>query len=110
MCTARSKRQHPHLMACLPLILAFLSLLAFSDDALIGVWRWQNPRPQGNPLYGIKFSDTRRGIAVGRDGAILHSEDGGQHWESARSPVNTPLYGLAVKDRKAWAVGARGEI
>src|SRR5690349_20216372 len=71
MFIVRSKRQQPRLMVCLVAALVFLSLLAFADETPMGVWRWQNPRPQGNPLYAIKFSDARRGVAVGRDGAIL---------------------------------------
>ena len=86
-----------------------------------GFWRWQNPRPQGNPLYAIRFRDERNGVAVGRDGTILHTHNGGQEWNTARSPVRTPLYGLASLGRKRgkafagggelWiAVGARGAI
>nr|MBP6824131.1 hypothetical protein [Acidobacteriota bacterium] len=86
------------------------TLVVLAGEAEMGVWRWQNPQPQGNPLYAVRFSDIRRGIAVGRDGAILRTSDSGKHWESSRSPVNTPLYGLAVVEKKAWAVGARGEI
>src|SRR5437879_13790594 len=72
--------------------------------------RWQNPHPQGNPLYAVGFSDERRGIAVGRDGAILRTSDGGRGWQLVRTAVGTPLYGLAVHGQRAWAVGARGII
>jgi photosystem II stability/assembly factor-like uncharacterized protein len=82
--------------------------------AQAGWWKWQNPLPQGNPLYAISFSDARRGLAVGRDGTILRTETGGRQWEVVRGPVNTPLYGLAMRGRrgtKQWAaVGARGVV
>ena len=34
-------------------------------------WIWQNPLPQGNPLYSIHFTkDKQTGFAVGADGTI----------------------------------------
>ena len=39
-----------------------------SVDAQLGQWRWQNPRPQGNPLYAVRFSDERRGLGGGGGG------------------------------------------
>ena len=65
-----------------------------------GWWRWMNPRPQGNPLYAIQFRDERAGIAIGRDGVILRTNNGGTDWESVRTPLRTPLYGLALMGRK----------
>src|SRR4030095_13594927 len=75
-----------------------------------GWWRWQNPQPQGNPIYSIAFRDAKRGIAVGRDGTILRTADGGTNWLVVRQVVQTPLYSLALRDRFAWAVGARGVV
>ena len=92
---------------------------AWAQDS-IGWWRWLNPRPQGNPLYAVQFRDERAGIAIGRDGIILRTNNGGTEWENVRSPIRTPLYGLAFMGQKnglirgvgtsgAWvAVGARG--
>src|SRR5580765_1619238 len=85
-----------------------LGLILLASPGVGGSWRWQNPRPQGNPLYAVVFADARRGIAVGRDAAILRTTDGGQSWQVVRSSIATPLYGLAIKGRRAWAVGARG--
>ena len=95
----------------LALILSLgLTSAVLAREARFGSWRWQNPRPQGNPLYGIGFSDERHGLAVGHDGTILRTGDGGRSWQPTRSIVNTPLYGLALRERRAWAVGARGAI
>ena len=73
-------------------------------------WVWQNPLPQGNAIYAVRFaSDKRTGWAVGADGVILHTEDGGFRWEEQRAPAPVPLYGLYVRDAKrAVAVGSRG--
>jgi len=92
-------------------ILALIMLAGYAaPEGPSGSWRWQNPRPQGNPLYAVVFADARRGLAVGRDAAILRTADGGQSWQVVRGSVSTPLYGLALKGRRAWAVGARGLI
>ncbi|MGB8509869.1 MAG: YCF48-related protein, partial [Pyrinomonadaceae bacterium] len=73
-------------------------------------WLWQNPLPQGNAIYAVRFaSDKLTGWAVGADGVILHTTNGGYGWEEQKSQTPVPLYGLYVKDKRvAVAVGARG--
>src|SRR5256714_6435094 len=76
------------------------------------VWLWQNPLPQGNAIYAVRFAaDKQTGWAVGADGVILHTLDGGFRWEEQHAQTPVPLYGLFVKDaRRAVAVGARGLV
>src|ERR1043166_6352776 len=51
-------------------------------------WVWQNPLPQGNPLYSIHFAkDNETGFAVGADNTILRTTDGGFHWRSEERRV-----------------------
>ena len=95
------------LRLCLLTVCLTLVGLAAVSRAQTGSWRWQNPRPQGNPLYAIKFADGEHGIAAGRDGTILRTADGGVNWVVVRRGLQTPLYGLAIRGRRAWAVGAR---
>src|ERR1041384_50891 len=46
-------------------------------------WLWQNPLPQGNLIYSIRFDkDKLHGWAVGADGAILRTENGGFEWNA----------------------------
>ncbi|OLD76236.1 MAG: hypothetical protein AUI33_05005 [Ignavibacteria bacterium 13_1_40CM_2_61_4] len=75
-------------------------------------WEWQNPRPQGNLINAIRFAkDKRHGWAVGADGAILHTRNGGFEWKEQRAPANTTLYGLYVKDKsRAVIAGASGMV
>jgi len=75
-------------------------------------WAWQNPLPQGNAIHAVRFAaDKRTGWAVGADGVILHTSDGGFRWEEQQTPAPVPLYGLYVRDAKrAVAVGARGVV
>src|SRR6187401_3293933 len=75
-------------------------------------WVWQNPLPQGNPLYSIHFAkDKLTGYAVGSDNTILHTRDGGFHWIRQNPPTNVTFSGVYVKDEKdAYVVGSRGTI
>ena len=88
---------------------AFVSATAQQSER---AWVWQNPLPQGNSIYAVRFaSDKRTGWAVGADGVILHTTDGGFRWEEQHAQMPVPLYGLYVKDAKtAVAVGARGLV
>ena len=52
-------------------------------------WAWQNPLPQGNPLYSIHFAkDKETGFAVGSDSTILRTDDGGFHWQKLMTISN----------------------
>src|SRR5688500_14036336 len=75
-------------------------------------WLWQNPLPQGNPLYSIHFAkDKEIGYSVGSDGTILRTENGGFRWEKQFPPVEVTLSSVFVRDKKtAVIVGARGAI
>ncbi|NOT61549.1 MAG: hypothetical protein HOP19_15135, partial [Acidobacteria bacterium] len=63
------------------LFIALTGCLFVAAFAQTGQWRWLNPRPQGNALYAIRFSDAQRGLALGRDGVILRTENGGVGWQ-----------------------------
>src|SRR3977135_3924306 len=90
------------LWCCAGVFLAFCCLTtaaALAQEQLRG-WEWQNPKPQGNLINAIRFlKDKQHGWAVGADGAILRSKNGGFAWKEQRSSANTTLYGLYIKDR-----------
>ena len=73
---------------------------------------WQNPLPQGNAISAIRFAgDKLHGWAVGADGVILYTSDGGFRWETQPTRLVNALNGLYVFDRQhVFAVGARGLI
>ena len=83
-------------------------------------------RPSADPLlYSVVFPDPRNGWASGGNwwglpgsaGLILHSVDGGEHWEVQLKsswwrilPIAS-LSSIAVRgNRQGWAVGGRGTI
>ena len=52
------------------------------DEAKAGpAWRWENPLPQGSPLTAIWGNPAGELYAVGFEGTILHSPDGGRSFE-----------------------------
>ncbi|MFL6375126.1 MAG: WD40/YVTN/BNR-like repeat-containing protein, partial [Pyrinomonadaceae bacterium] len=75
-------------------------------------WQWQNPLPQGNPLYSIQFApDKVTGYAVGSDGTILRTENGGFDWMRQDARTTVSLSGVFVRDEDtAFAVGSRGTL
>lgn len=46
-------------------------------------WFWSSPQPQGRDLTAVGFSGPT-GYAVGRDGTLLRSDDGGSTWAGLR--------------------------
>jgi predicted CXXCH cytochrome family protein len=74
-------------------------------------WYWQNPAPQGNPLYAESFVDAANGWAVGGGGVILHTNDGGRVWAEQDAPTQRNLRGLDMADLSSgWTVGDTGYI
>ena len=91
------------------LVVAFV-VAAHAQDTFKG-WQWQNPRPQGNSINSIRFSpDKRRGWAVGANGVVLTTDNGGFEWEEQASPANTTLYDMYVKDRSRVVIDDRRSV
>ena len=68
--------------------MAYLILSLGTADAQ---WYWQNPLPQGNTLSCVSFSDADNGLAVGDNGAIIRTTDGGATWVSQQSGLTIQL-------------------
>ena len=94
------------------LLVCFLcATAAYAQDRSRG-WQWQNPLPQGNSISAIRFApDKKHGWAIGSNGVVLTTGNGGFEWDEQRCPTITTLYGLYVKDRSRVVItGARGVI
>jgi len=61
-------------------------------------WHWQNPLPQGNGFYGVHFSDANTGTAVGGNGTVVRTTNGGDKWTAQSSGTTDPLYGVYFFD------------
>ena len=100
------KRNQALLVICL-----LIAPFAHAQDPLRG-WQWQNPLPQGNSINAIRFApDKKRGWAIGSNGVVLTTNNGGFEWEEQASPATTTLYSIYVKDRSRVVItGARGVV
>ena len=59
----------------------------------------------------VTFIDAQNGWAVGYQGTIVHTTDGGAHWESQTSGTSTWLQGITFfSSTEGWAVGQGGII
>ena len=68
----------------------------------------ESPANQGKSLSGICFVDAKTGWAVGEDGVILHTADGGKSWAAASAITNSAV--SFVNRQTDWSVGSRGTI
>ena len=83
----------------LPLLLALLA------TALPGQGEPPSP-PADCRLNDVWFLNARQGWAVGDRGAILHTDDGGQHWRWQASGVSCRLRTVCFLNNKlGWAAG-----
>src|SRR5262249_37258849 len=95
--------------------LLFLVIGSVSASRSFGAngWFWQNPRPQGNPLFSVSVLDANTVIAVGDVGTVIKTTDGGETWTAQPPTAGTPptRHGVSYVDADtATAVGACGTI
>ena len=99
---------------CVSAVIFLLTTIAITAQIRTGQgWIWQNPTPQGNPLYSILFApDKEIGYAVGSDNTVLRTIDGGFRWVRQDIPFSDVTFSsVFVKDKNiAFVVGARGTI
>jgi len=59
----------------------------------------------------VKFLDSVEGWAVGSEGTIIYTNDGGLHWTNVHSDTEHPLERIFFADRThGWAVGFGGTV
>lgn len=62
-------------------------------------------------LRAVFFIDNQKGWAVGEEGAIIHSIDGGDTWQEQSSGTNIDLKDVVFTDQNTgWVVGEEGLI
>ncbi|HEX4875055.1 MAG TPA: YCF48-related protein, partial [Chitinophagaceae bacterium] len=104
---------------CLFLILlSFSSVLAFSQGSYNTTnWRFSNPKQFGFTVLDVDYFDNNNVIAVGSDGGIAKSIDGGRNWtygiftftNPAGQTIKTTLNDVHyISAAVAYAVGNNG--
>ena len=67
--------------------------------------------PASLRLNAVFFSGSETGWAVGANGAIFYTSDGGRSWQPQESGVKSDLYDVKFLDAlEGWAVGGEGTI
>lgn len=79
------------------------------------VWKHQRGGPRFHNsadglLLGVDFVSKKLGWAVGENGTILHTRNGGVTWEAQSSPTHLLFDVCIVAKDKAYVVGDRGTI
>jgi len=95
-----------------PLIAIALLLLALTTPAAAAIW---TPVDSGvdSLLIDLHFRDGTHGVAVGEDGTVILSSDGGQTWSlpTGTSPTGADLHGVSFGDAEhGIAVGIGGAV
>ena len=74
-------------------------------------WFWLNPKTSVNGLNSIKFVNTDTGFAVGQNGTILKTTDGGNKWISHDSLTSKNLNSIFfVNSKVGYIVGDSGVV
>jgi gliding motility-associated-like protein len=86
-------------------------LLAHLLHGQCGTWQAATSASTQN-LNAVHFPDSLRGWAVGRNGTIIATTNGGANWSAPQSTGTTEiLYGVhMVNSTLGWAVGAGGTV
>lgn len=81
------------------------------EPMLVGAWVSQTGEITPNDLNSVVFPTSSLGIAVGNNGVVLKSTDGGATWQPRPSGVKEHLSSIKmVSSSIGWAVGYRGTI
>jgi hypothetical protein len=79
----------------IPTTLAILAvhLAAAATAGQLDIWTWRNPVPTGNQLNSVTYGESRF-VAVGADGTIVTSANGGITWDQQVVPPDLSLSGV----------------
>ncbi|MEP7147081.1 MAG: YCF48-related protein [bacterium] len=74
-------------------------------------WYWTQPRPTGNLLFSVCFTDHTTGYAAGELGTIIKTSDGGTTWTALTSGTDKDLSEIFfINNTSGFAVGKDGII
>jgi photosystem II stability/assembly factor-like uncharacterized protein len=85
--------------------LVVIGICAPSARAGVGPgWTWQNPTPLGRVTRGIASAGANT-YAIGDDGSLLRSSDGGAHWTVLMASASERVHRVEVVDESTLVVG-----
>src|SRR5437588_11785623 len=89
-----------------PFFAALLAGVALVPAARAG----ESPAFQDAPLHAVQFVDRNEGWAVGDDGVVLHSIDGGKSWERQPTGVRASLRSVHFLNPFTGWIAGREEL
>ena len=82
------------------------ALCGMPGRAAVAAAPWPAQMSADSDLYDVCFTDPQSGWAVGGQGSVWHTSDGGQTWQQQSAPVRCRLTSVHFVDRQyGWAVG-----
>lgn len=85
------------------------SALLMMGGSLQAQWN-QQTSGTSETLHGVHLADGARGWAVGANGTVLYTSDGGSTWSSQSPGVSVPLYDVNTEDpNTSWIVGGSSQ-
>jgi photosystem II stability/assembly factor-like uncharacterized protein len=96
--TRKKRLPTNHSIQLHPIILIFLLISWHPSSAQHYGWNWQNPIPQANDLYSVSFTNALHGTAVGMQGTILQTTNGGTTWQQQWSGTTANLRDVCFTD------------
>ncbi len=104
----RHRRWRAPLLSLAMLAALLCGLAVLSGSAWAGGWTSRTSGITSN-LAGVAFTSPSDGWAVGADGTILATTDGGSTWNAQTSGTSGTLYGVAFANASdGWVVGTDG--
>lgn len=100
-------------MTKLILTASVLMLLFLTASAQQTPWQWVNPLPQGNLLNGVWSVTQDTVYAVGEDGTVLKTTNGGNTWQIKNevAGIVDQLFAVQfVSGTVGWAAGEYGQV
>jgi photosystem II stability/assembly factor-like uncharacterized protein len=83
--------------------------LYFSNDRG-KTWNAEDVPGNGFTMHAITFSDSQHGWAVGGNGLIIRTKDGGQTWELMKSPTRAELHAVHFASPSVGYVGGNNKF
>jgi photosystem II stability/assembly factor-like uncharacterized protein len=77
------------------------------SEAELEAFGLMSPLPS---VYSLFFVSPREGWAVGQEGTIARTYDGGRQWELQPSGTREALYDVGVGRERGWIIGDRGTV
>jgi len=73
-------------------------------------WKWLNPKPQGNSLFGLDFPDNNTGYSAGAFGTVVKTTNGGETWSQISTGTNTRLLSVDFINPNTGYIGGFDQL